>query len=118
MAGDQESPSSSAPTFVEKFESALSNDQVVHAGDAAGGGIAEIVEHPQKIFETGQAELRSVLFIQLLEIGHQSGPPIGTKTVTQAANPGRERPSQWMRQVANKPAGDLERERRVPRIPR
>jgi hypothetical protein len=118
MAGDQQSASSSAPTFIEKFESALSNDQVVHTGDAAGGRIAEIVEHPQKILETGQTELRSVLFVQLFEIGHQSGPPVGTKTVAQATNPGRECPSQWMGQVANQPAGDLERERRVPRIPR
>jgi len=69
MAGDQESSSSSAPALIEKFETTPSNDQVVDAGDAAGGGIAEIVEHPQEILETGQAELRSVLFIQLSEIG-------------------------------------------------
>src|ERR1700749_1295403 len=100
MARDQESAASSAPTFIEKFESALGDDQVVHARDAARGGIAEIVEHPQKIFETSQTELRSVLFIQLLEIRHQSGPPVRTKMVAQAANPGRERSSQWMGQMA------------------
>jgi len=69
MAGDQESPSSPAPAFIEKFETAPSNDQVVHAGYAAGGGIAEIVEHPQEILETSQTELRSVLILQLSEIG-------------------------------------------------
>jgi hypothetical protein len=94
MAGDQESASSSAPALIEKFETAPSNDQVVHAGYASGRGIAEVVEHPQKILETGQTEFRGVLFIQLLEIGHQSGPPVGAKTVTQAANSGREPPGQ------------------------
>jgi hypothetical protein len=68
MAGDQEGSSSSAPTLIEKFETAPSNDQVVQAGDTARGGIAKIVEHPQEILETSQTELRSVLFVKLREI--------------------------------------------------
>jgi hypothetical protein len=68
MAGDQESSSSPAPRFIEKFETAPSNDQSVHATHAACGGVAEIVEHAQEILETSQTERRSVLVAQLSEI--------------------------------------------------
>jgi hypothetical protein len=68
MAGDQESPSAPAPSFIEKFETAPGNDQIVHAGYPASGGIAEIVEHSQEILETSQTELRGVLVLQLSEV--------------------------------------------------
>jgi hypothetical protein len=52
VPGDQKSASPSAASFIEKFKTAASNDQFVHARYTSGGGIAEIVEHPQEIPET------------------------------------------------------------------
>jgi hypothetical protein len=72
--------------LVKKFEAAPGHDQSVHARHTTGGGIAEVVKHPQKILETGQAELRSIFTVQLSEIREESCSAIRAKTVAHTAN--------------------------------
>jgi hypothetical protein len=87
--------------LVKKFETAPGHDQSVHARHTTGGCIAEIVKHPQKILKTGQAELRSIVTVQLSEIREESCSAIRAKTVAQAANARRNGSGQWVGQVTD-----------------
>jgi hypothetical protein len=87
--------------LVKKFETAPVRDQSVHARHTTGGGIAKVVEHPQKILERGQTELGSVFTVQLSEIRQESCSAIRAKTVAQAANASRNGSGQWVGQVTD-----------------
>jgi hypothetical protein len=87
--------------LVKKFEAAPGRDQSVHTRHTTGGGIAKVVQHPQKILKTGQAELRRIFIVQLSEICQESCSAIRAKTVAQAANASRNGSGQWVGQVTD-----------------
>jgi hypothetical protein len=109
MSSDQES---SFPAFLaglEKFESATLYDELIQSGYAAGGGIAKIMQHTEKIDEARAAKLFLGWFIvsQDRQITHKSVSAIPAKLVAQLTDRNSECAAERARNVASNPVANL-----------